>query len=76
MPETRRTPWARPEAATASFSVGMCTPWKSLVMWARTGPATALEPVVPMELMRALRPFAAAVSDTGTASMISAGSAP
>ncbi len=46
------------------------------VIWARTTPATALETEVPMERISVLRLLAAAVSDTGTAAMISAGMAP
>ncbi len=40
---------------------------KSVVIWASTTPATALEADVPMDRIRLLRLFAAAVSDSGTA---------
>jgi hypothetical protein len=56
--------------------VETCAPWKPTVIWASTTPATALETEVPSDRMRELRLFAAAVSETGTAPVTSAGIAP
>ncbi len=47
-----------------------------VVSWASTTPTTAAETEVPSERIRLLKLFAEAVSESGTALMISAGIAP
>ena len=47
-----------------------------MVIWASTTPAMALAQDVPMDRIRVFRLFAAAVSDAGTAPMMSAGMEP
>ncbi len=54
--------------------VGIATPPTLFAVLASTMPITALDTDVPMERIRVLRPFAAPVSEAGTAPTISAGS--
>jgi hypothetical protein len=57
-------------------SEGTAAPWKSVVMFARITPETALANEVPIERISVFRLLAEAVSDGGVASMIRAGMAP
>ena len=52
---------------------GNSWPASEIVNPVKTAPITALEIDVPSDRARALMPLAAAVSDTGTAALISAG---
>ena len=54
-------------------SVGTAAPAKDIVIPARIAPITALEIDVPSDRASALMPLAAAVSEIGTAALISAG---
>ncbi|MEV5200361.1 hypothetical protein [Streptomyces sp. NPDC053720] len=58
------------------FCDGTVSGPKPVVIWARTTPATALAAEVPMARVRVLKLLAAAVPETGTAAMISAGMGP
>ncbi len=53
--------------------VGTATPPAVSAVFASTMPTTALDTDVPMDRISVLRPFAAPVSEAGTAPTISAG---
>ena len=72
------------DAATDGDTIVICKggyvegsgmPPNGCVIWASTTPMTALETEVPIDRISVLSPLAAAVSDSGTAPMISAGMA-
>ncbi|MFH8516396.1 hypothetical protein ACH4CE_15005 [Streptomyces gelaticus] len=62
--------------ARKPFCDGMASGPKRVVIWARTTPATALAAEMPMARARVLNLLAAAVSEAGTAAVISTGMAP
>lgn len=72
----RPTPQPMSIAMRKPFWEASGKPPKSVVILARTTPITAAAKDVPIERIRALKLFADAVSDWGTALMMSAGIAP
>src|SRR5690606_33088151 len=71
---TNAAPAAITSAVRNPASDGTSWPATCIVIAASTAPITALEIDVPSDRASAFNPLAAAVSDTGTAALISAGS--